>query len=250
MKNISVCMATYNGARFLHDQLDSILSQIADNDEIIVVDDASTDNSVEILKSYKDERIKIYLNSRNVGVNKSFERAITLSGGKYIFLSDQDDIWCPGRMKTMRDALDISNVLLVSTLFSCIDRDGNTCTTLSPMLHSLDSNRYIRNIFGIFLNKRSYYGCAMAFRYELKKIILPFPSYMESHDLWIAFAANICYSNLHLEYCSLLHKVHGENASIIKRNIIKKINSRIIFLISIIHLYLRKYMWKFITRNK
>ena len=250
MKNISVCMATYNGARFLHDQLDSILSQIADNDEIIVVDDASTDNSVEILKSYKDERIKIYLNSRNVGVNKSFERAITLSGGKYIFLSDQDDIWCPGRMKTMRDALDISNVLLVSTLFSCIDGDGNTCSTLFPMLHSLDSNRYIRNIFGIFLNKRSYYGCAMAFRYELKKIILPFPSYMESHDLWIAFAANICYSNLHLEYCSLLHKVHGENASIVKRNIIRKINSRIIFLISIIHLYLRKYMWKFITRNK
>lgn len=250
MKNISVCMATYNGAKLLHDQLDSILSQISDNDEIIVVDDASTDNSVEILRSYRDERIKIYLNSKNMGVNKSFERAITLSEGKYIFLSDQDDVWCPGRMKIMREALDTSNVLLVSTLFSCIDGEGNTCSVISPMLYSLDSNRYIRNILGIFLNRRSYYGCAMAFRCELKKIILPFPFYIESHDLWIAFTANICRSNLHLEYCSLLHRVHGKNASIIKRNIIRKINSRIIFLISIIHLYLRKYIWKFIIRNK
>lgn len=247
---ISVCMATYNGARFVCEQLDSILYQISHNDEIVIVDDCSKDNTVDLIRAYSDTRIRIFCNSENLGVNKTFEKAISLACGEYIFLSDQDDIWCPGRMKTMKDALDISNVLLVSTLFSCIDGDGNTCSTLSPMLHSLDSNRYIRNIFGIFLKKRSYYGCAMAFRYELKKIILPFPFYIESHDLWIAFAANICCSNLHLEYCSLLHKVHGENASIVKRNIIRKINSRIIFLISIIHLYLRKYMWKFITRNK
>ena len=88
---ISVCMATYNGEKYLREQVGSILTQLGENDELVVSDDGSTDSTIDILKSYNDPRIKIFINTGRHGVNSNFENALRHADGDYIFLSDQDD---------------------------------------------------------------------------------------------------------------------------------------------------------------
>jgi glycosyltransferase involved in cell wall biosynthesis len=85
-------MAVYNGSSFILPQLLSILSQINADDELIIVDDYSEDRSIDIIKEIDDKRIKIIKNSRNMGVIRSFETAISACVGEYVFLCDQDDV--------------------------------------------------------------------------------------------------------------------------------------------------------------
>lgn len=97
-KSISVALCTYNGEKYIAEQLDSILNQHLKPDEIIICDDISTDNTLNILESYQKEFpeiIKIYRNETQLGVVKNFEKAINLCSKEIIFLSDQDDIWLP-----------------------------------------------------------------------------------------------------------------------------------------------------------
>lgn len=226
---ISVCMASYNGEMFILEQLNSILAQLGDQDEIVIIDDKSKDSTVFLIKSLNDSRIRLFVNEKNLGVNKSFERAIRLATGRYIFMSDQDDIWTPDRVSVMLDSLIKDGSIVVSGNTEAIDAQGNAIKYNFGKLFKKDSTAYKQNIRKIFLGKAYYYGCAMAFSSELKNIILPFPRYLESHDLWIAMAANILKSNTHLESIVLKRRIHGNNASVINRNIFKKLNSRIIF---------------------
>ena len=92
---ISIAMTSYNGEKYIREQLDSILTQTYGNFELIICDDRSKDSTVEIIKDYciKDSRIKLYVNEKNLGFKKNFEKAISLCKGEYIALSDQDDIY-------------------------------------------------------------------------------------------------------------------------------------------------------------
>lgn len=226
----SICIASYNGEKYIKKQLLSILEQIHEDDEVVLIDDASNDNTIKICRSLKDKRIRIYINDRNMGVNKSFERALAIAKGKYIFLADQDDIWTPDRYKQMLNCLKQKEVLCVSGNSIAIDKKGKRINYNLGKLYARDSCRYKKNIINIFLGKAYYYGCAMAFRREMMKYLLPFPDYIESHDLWLAMAANYMGGNYHLEKNVLMRRVHGGNASILKRDMIKKIVSRVIFL--------------------
>lgn len=237
--NISVCMATYNGSKYLDEQLTSILKQLADEDELIVVDDASTDLTSDLLRSYNDVRIKVYVNDINIGVNKSFEKAISLAKNEYVFLADQDDIWTDNRVNLMLNALKRPNVNLVSGNSSFIDAGGALIDYPVIPLKESESQSKMRNIYRIFLGTGAYFGCAMAFKRELTKSILPFPRYIESHDLWIAKSSILQGKNFHLEDEVLLRRVHGRNASIIQRALLKKSWSRVVFVISIGHLFFR-----------
>ena len=98
---ISVCMASFNGNKYIKKQLDSILSQLGIDDEVIIVDDASEDDTVSTIMNFNDPRIKLFENENNTGVIASFERSITLAKGEIIFLSDQDDIWLPNKIQKM-----------------------------------------------------------------------------------------------------------------------------------------------------
>ena len=101
---LSVAMATYNGARYLRQQLESIFSQLAPEDEIVIVDDASQDATCAIVMEFKDARVRLLRNPRNVGVLGSFERAIRNTTGDVIFLSDQDDVWRGDKVRKFRAA--------------------------------------------------------------------------------------------------------------------------------------------------
>src|SRR5688572_3666270 len=98
---VSVCMATKNGGEYLEEQINSILVQLNPEDELIISDDCSTDNTIAIVQSYKDHRIKLFQNKIPKGISKNFETSLQLSKGDYIFLADQDDVWLPRKHDVM-----------------------------------------------------------------------------------------------------------------------------------------------------
>lgn len=227
--NISVCIATYNGEKFIEAQLESILHQLDSDDEVIIVDDCSQDRTVDIINGYNDKRIKLYLNKINKKHVCTFEKAIKHAKKDLIFLSDQDDIWVKDRVKLIKSYFTSTNCLLISSNFSLFDKYQKSMLSRNP-LKSKDSQKYLNNIFGILFGKRDYYGCAMAFRKELLEVILPIPSYVKSHDLWIAIAANLLKSNLHIEEITVNRRIHDNNVTVTNRTLKEKIDTRLFFL--------------------
>jgi glycosyltransferase involved in cell wall biosynthesis len=235
-------MATFNGGFYLKEQLDSIIKQLQKDDEIIIVDDCSTDNTIDVIKSIDDRRIRIYKNDVNMGHVFSFGRAIKLASKELIFLSDQDDIWVENRVSIMESELIESESLCISTKFIFIDQNGKDLNMQpSGVLHN-QSTKYFKNLVDIMIGCENYFGCAMAFRQELKNVILPIPSFVESHDLWIAKSSNLLKSNLHCNHITLKRRLHGNNASVISRSFFKKIKSRILFIKSIFYLLYRIHL--------
>jgi len=243
--SISVCMATYNGEKYIHDQITSILAQLKYDDEVIVVDDCSNDKTVEMLRNMKDNRINIYFNDRNMGHVYSFGHAISKANNETVFMADQDDVWNDGRVAIMMKILIETESLLVSTNTEFMDMTGTKMNFPVEELKAGDSCRHLKNILSIFTGKTGYYGCAMAFRKRMTHLILPIPNFVESHDLWIALASNLFGSNAHLEEKTLKRRVHEKNASIVKRSYYKKIYSRWIFILSGIVLIKRIIQFKY-----
>ena len=165
---ISLVMATYNGAKYIREQMDSILSQTLKPDEIIVVDDCSADETVSILHEYKTRcNIKIYVNSENSGVNRNFEKAISLARGEYIFISDQDDIWFPEKIKMTYEKL------------LEIEKGGPACVSSMALDVDANLNVQVRNKktkdskYEMALYGNGSQGCSLAFNKKLKDIVLP-----------------------------------------------------------------------------
>ena len=102
---ISVCMATYNGEKYIELQLRSILPQLSEDDEVIVSDDASTDQTLDVVRRLNDNRIKIVHHETDHGYTRNFENALKYAKGDYIFLSDQDDEWLPEKVQVTLQAL-------------------------------------------------------------------------------------------------------------------------------------------------
>jgi glycosyltransferase involved in cell wall biosynthesis len=175
-------MAVYNGARFIAEQVESILQQIGQSDELIIVDDASTDESVAIVKSFREPRVRLLCNTTNLGVVETFERALSEANGELIFLSDQDDIWEPNKVATTIQVF-ASNpwARLVVSDASLVDEAG---------VFLANSYYQQRGKFGDGLlanfSQCRYLGCVMAFRSSLIPDILPFPKGLDVlHDIWI-----------------------------------------------------------------
>jgi glycosyltransferase involved in cell wall biosynthesis len=228
---VSVCLASYNGSQFIQPQIASILAELDKNDELIVVDDCSQDDTYQIIEQINDNRISLSRNATNVGVIKTFSCAIEKAQNDVIFLSDQDDIWVKGRKARMLCLFEESSVNVIATNYSLIDYEGNQIAgTLESELCEEDDLRWKRNITKIFLGKMNYYGCAMAFRTSFRNKFLPFPLGLQSHDIWIALIGNLEQSIRHSSQRTLMHRIHGNNASIIKRKMIVKINARIYLL--------------------
>ena len=136
---ISVCLATYNGEKYIKEQLDSILPQLSANDEIIISDDNSTDDTINIIRSLNDERIKIYVN-KTKGIVKNFENALNNASGDIIFLSDQDDVWKNDKVKKILSAFSSDNSLtLVFSNAEIIDENGISKKWMQYMKNSIMS---------------------------------------------------------------------------------------------------------------
>lgn len=214
--NISVCMAAYNGSKYIKQQIDSILCQLQSGDELIIVDDCSTDNTFEIIKNIEWSGLRVYQNEKNLRHVKTFARAIDLAINPIIFLSDQDDIWLENRVNLMVAELERhESVLLLSrhaNFHGTPDRmtiDKQEFAQKSTML--LPFVALIKLLIGE--SQLPYFGCSMAFRRELKKLLLPFPEKVEAHDHWIAFCAVAYGSFLFVDYPTVQRRVHDKNLS-------------------------------------
>jgi glycosyltransferase involved in cell wall biosynthesis len=235
-------MATYQGERYVERQLRSILEQLGAGDEVIVVDDCSRDHTVERVESLNDSRIRVIRNPANRREVYSFGKAIEIAKGDIVFLSDQDDVWLPGRVQLMAGRLRDSGAQLITGNFEWMDEEERPLDVAFDGVSSTASTKYCRNIADIFAGKTNYFGCAMAFRRELVPLITPIPAYVESHDLWIALAANQMRSNLHIDDLTLRKRRHGSNATstVSSRSLFLKLKSRFIFARSMVDLARRR----------
>jgi GT2 family glycosyltransferase len=179
---VSVCMAAYNGEKYIQRQLRSILSQLGTHDEIIIVEDKSLDRTAEIILAIKDPRIRLIRHEQNCGVVSTFEDAIRNATGDIIFLSDDDDIWADDKVeKILRVFGKDATIQVVTTRVSVIDEDDH------PVSYPVYTNRKkFRSGFWTNILMNHYQGSAMAFRSSLIAAILPLPKdVVFLHDAWI-----------------------------------------------------------------
>jgi glycosyltransferase involved in cell wall biosynthesis len=190
---ISVALCTYNGAKYLEEQLESIAIQTRLPDEMIICDDQSKDNTVKILKNFASKvsfPVRLFFNEKNLGSTKNFEKAIKLCTGDIIFLSDQDDVWCPDKLEK------IENLFYTFPSTAAVFSDAELVNeNLKPLGYSMwqsigfvkkEQNLFTQGKFiEVLLKHNVVTGSTMAFRSEFKKLFFPIPDNWV-HDGWIA----------------------------------------------------------------
>lgn len=237
--NISVCMATFNGSKYIREQIVSILSQLSMQDELIVSDDSSTDNTIEIIQSFKDDRIKIIINSQFKSPIFNFENAIKHASNPLIFLSDQDDVWLEDKVSEMK--LLLKQYTMVVSNHTVVDENMNI---LIPSYFEVASSGkgVIKNII-----KNTYFGCCMAFHKKILDVALPFPNDIPMHDSWLALVSDLFFDTYFIEKPLVLYRKHDNNSSTawsLKSNysFLRKLSFRINTIKYIPLLYYRRYM--------
>ncbi len=200
---ISVCIPTFNGEKFILQQLQSILCQLNKNDEVIVSDDSSSDNTISIVENIKDDRIKIFKNQCFKNPVYNMEFALKNAKGDFIFLSDQDDIWADNKVEKMIEHL--KNYHLVVSDAIIVDENENI---LNPSYYSWKGSG--KGFWKNFI-KNSYIGCAIAFRKEILEYVLPFPKKIAMHDIWIGLVANLYFKVVFIDDKLLKYRRHPKN---------------------------------------
>lgn len=210
---VSIVMPTYNGASYLQIMIESLLRQTYGNIEIIIVDDGSTDDTLEIVKAYaaRYNQVRYFENDINLGINKNFEKAITLSNGDYIFLCDQDDVWYEQKVELM--------MLEFEKGYDCVYCDlcvvDDQMRLISDSFHRLigKDNWYSRNtqtIYKCLLFGNITPGCSMAFRRQLVEQIIPFPNYI-IYDWWIMLISAQKGRISRIAKPLMSYRIHGNN---------------------------------------
>ena len=199
-------MATYNGAEYIQEQLQSILSQIGPEDEIVISDDGSTDATLDVIKSIGSPCIRIVQGPRMKSPSKNFEHALAQAKGDIIFLCDQDDVWQPNKVAVMLQALKTA---------ACVVSD---CRVVDAQLNVMDPSFYqvVRKHEGRWYNllvRNCYLGCCMAMRREVLDKALPFPKTVPMHDIWLGNVAAFYYSLRFIPDNLMVYRRHGKNAS-------------------------------------
>jgi glycosyltransferase involved in cell wall biosynthesis len=189
---ISIAMCTYNGENYIGEQLDCIIKQSLQVNEIVVVDDCSDDDTVNIvrtkLKNWNGKKV-IIKNATNIGYKKNFQKAISLCSGDIVFLSDQDDVWDLNKVEILSNILaGDSNIVL--TFHDSIITDDKLEILHKSFWQILDFNQedFYKGNYSAFLERNVVQGSACAFRRYLFKAALPFPPEVE-HDEWLALVA-------------------------------------------------------------
>ena len=227
---ISVCLASYNGSKYIKRQIISILSQLDKSDQLVVSDDCSSDDTIIIIESFKDSRIKLIKNKYNIGVVANFESALKVANGDIICLSDQDDEWMDNKVSFLRDFFIINNVDLI--VHDAKIMQGGNIVTNSLFKQIRSSGGLFKNIYS-----NSYTGCCMAFRRSILKKILPIPNKKGIfHDAWIGILTKFYrFRVIFIATPLIVYNRHESNVSTMKRrSILKIIPDRINLIIALI----------------
>ena len=206
---ISIAMATYNGENYLREQLDSLYAQTYIPDEIVVVDDCSTDNTKIILEEYHQKYgLKYYINESTLGVNKNFEKSISLCSNDYISICDQDDVWLPHKIETIyKKLLAIENDLPALVSSTKIDVDANLNKIGKTIIDSKDTDSYYTTLLGHHSS-----GCTMMMNRALLKYILPIPSDTKMlYDIYIGLIAAMVGNKYNIAEPLMYYRHHTSN---------------------------------------
>ncbi|WP_143310644.1 glycosyltransferase family 2 protein [Chitinophaga vietnamensis] len=210
---VSIVVATYNGERFLEEQLDSLVHQTYPNLEIIVVDDGSKDKTPAILQAYaaKYPQLRVYTNPSNLGYVKNFEKGCSLATGDYISLADQDDVWDLEKTMLLMDAMEAYPMIYCDSAF--VDEDLNSLGRTHKDLKNLqdfDNPLY-------FATDNCVGGHALIMKKEVVQRAMPFPVEMP-HDLWLAFVATFSGTIKYFDQALVKWRQHGYNITSKKKD--------------------------------
>lgn len=216
---ISVAMCTYNGERYLAEQLNSLLTQTRLPNELVVCDDGSTDKTLELLENFqKNVRFKVFIhkNEKPLGTTKNFEKAVNLCTGNYIFLCDQDDVWLPSKIEVLTQYLDQHpTVELVFSNAKLVDNDLNDLNRTQWDVVRFHAHQRTKWESGkamqVMLGGNRVTGCTTAIRSELVEASMPFPTDIPNtiHDTWLAWVATVRQSILPLDETLTLYRQHA-----------------------------------------
>ncbi len=231
---ISVCMATYNGGKFIREQLESILSQLSSDAEIVVADDGSTDDTLLVVDSLKESRIRVLPAERHLGVIYNFERALRASKGEIVFLADQDDVWLPGKVEMCLAALNEADLVMHDAWMLSPSGASDFTWTRTGKLSDIRTYRS-----GVVANwwKNSFTGCCMAFRRNVLDKALPFPKNLPMHDQWLGLVAEKYFKVSYVNEPLVEYRQHSSNATHIEKSpagVLQKIKWRVDLLKAII----------------
>ena len=209
MMAISVVMAVFNGSRYLEAQIQSVLSELIPGDQLVVVDDASTDDSLTVLERFQNPAIQILRNLQNQGVIASFERGLGCALHEIIFLCDQDDVWLPGKRNVVVKAF-LANPTISVIVSDAEVIDANGLVT-APSFMSTREGFKISVWANLWRNR--YLGCAMAFRRSLLVKALPIPRSVPMHDMWIGALGQLYGGVRYIGIPLLRYRRHTTNVS-------------------------------------
>ena len=222
---ISVAMATYNGQKYIREQLCSIIPQLRAGDEIIISDDGSTDDTLALVEKFNCDKIRIVQGPQK-GVKQNFANAISECKGNIIFLVDQDDIWKMNKVDRVLRTFEKEKCQCV--IHDCEVFDSDSGKTIYPSFFEWRGSRAgkLKNIW-----KNSYIGCCMAFTADMKQYILPIPDDIEMHDQWIGLMCEKHGKSVFLPEILLSYRRHDENQTEMKRyNMNKMLRNRAIII--------------------
>ena len=218
---ISVCMATFNGERYLMQQLESILDQLPQESEVIVSDDGSNDGTISLLEKIasSDRRLRIINGPGLSSIAKNFENALVEAKGDMIFLADQDDIWLPKKVAECIKGLYTADMVLSNCRL--VDEQGRVM--------NCECADFIRFRTGLIPNlvRNRFTGSMMAFRSSLLKHILPIPDRVPMHDWWIGMNGCIFGRIKYISTPLVLYRRHNANASSTGQRSKRKLGTRI-----------------------
>ena len=202
---VSVVMTSYNGEKWIHAQITSILSQISPEDELIICDDQSSDSTTSIIAAFNDPRITLFINPLQLGPWNNVIQVLAKATGDIIMVSDQDDIWSPTKYQTLLNSF--------TPTIDLIMHDAQVIDNKDIILYpSYFVKRSVNQ--GLFRNlyKNGYTGCFLAFRKSLLTAATPFPENIP-YDQWLGLCAEIRHSALHLPVALVQWRRHGENVT-------------------------------------
>lgn len=234
---VEILMATYNGEKYLQEQIDSIINQTYKNWILTIRDDGSKDKTLKILEEYKkkDKRIKILKDKKgNLGYKKNFEELLFQSKGEYIFLCDQDDIWKEEKIEICLQKIGENQVLHHNARIF-YEKKTEEDTTLYSLYN------YSRNIKNFY--KPNFTGCCMVVKKSFLKDILPIPINYPGHDTWIGLLSCLNSNIVYIDNKLIKYRRHGENTSFTgeksKNSLFKKIGYRYQYIVVIFIKYLQ-----------
>ena len=219
---ISLVMTTYNGEKYIIEQLDSILNQSVQPDEVLIFDDGSVDQTVSLVNDYisshKLRNWKIDVNKENLGFNKNFRHALSECNGDIIFLCDQDDVWMNDKIEKMMQYLNQNNVLSLASDFMLIDEDGKTLNSndsrekYGMIDFNINEFSVIEVSYQDLIMKNYAQGCTMAVKKELIHLLKQDQKNNLEHDWSLSLIAAISRGCYFYKEPLIKYRVHSDNA--------------------------------------